>query len=82
MKDKTYVYVWADGIYLQARMEDDKQCLLVIIGATPEGKKELLGFPAAAPAGWVDYWQHSRKPALFGDQHTEPWSGGSMPILI
>src|SRR6202163_1567872 len=40
---KRYVYVWADGIYLQARLEDAKQCILVIIGATPEGKKELLG---------------------------------------
>jgi len=41
---RRYVYVWADGVYLQARMEPDKQCILVIIGATPEGKKELIGF--------------------------------------
>ena len=41
---RRYVYVWADGIHLQARLEDEKQCILVIIGATPEGKKELLGF--------------------------------------
>lgn len=41
---KRYVYIWADGIYLQARLEDEKQCILVIIGATPEGKKELVGF--------------------------------------
>ncbi len=41
---KRYVYVWADGIYLQARMESQAECMLVIIGATPEGKKELLGF--------------------------------------
>jgi Transposase, Mutator family len=34
---KSYVYLWADSVYLQAR-------ILVIIGATPEGKKELLGF--------------------------------------
>ncbi|NDW07901.1 IS256 family transposase [Jiella pacifica] len=39
-----YVYVWADGVYLQARMEDAAACMLVIIGATPEGKKELVGF--------------------------------------
>lgn len=38
------VYIWADGVYLQARMEDNAECMLVIIGATPEGKKELLGF--------------------------------------
>ena len=41
---RRYVYVWADGVYLQARMESQAECMLVIIGATPEGKKELLGF--------------------------------------
>ncbi len=41
---RRYVYIWADGIYLQARMEPEAECILVIIGATPEGKKELLGF--------------------------------------
>jgi putative transposase len=39
-----YVYLWADGIHLQARMEPQAECMLVLIGATPEGKKELLGF--------------------------------------
>lgn len=38
-----YVYFWADGVYFQARLEDDAQCVLVIIGATPEGRKELVG---------------------------------------
>jgi transposase-like protein len=41
---KRYVYFWADGIHLEARLEDQAQCILVIIGATPEGKKELIGF--------------------------------------
>ena len=41
---RTYVYIWADGVYLQARMEENAECILVIIGATPEGKKELIGF--------------------------------------
>jgi len=40
---KRYVYFWIDGIHVQARLEQDAQCLLVIIGATPEGKKELVG---------------------------------------
>ena len=39
-----YVYVWADGVYLQARMEPQAECMLVLMGATPEGKKELIGF--------------------------------------
>jgi putative transposase len=41
---RRYVYVWADGVYLQARMEPAAECMLVLIGATPEGKKELVGF--------------------------------------
>jgi putative transposase len=41
---RRYVYIWADGIYLQARMEPEAECILVIVGATPEGKKELVGF--------------------------------------
>jgi len=41
---KRYVYFWVDGIHLEARLEDQAQCILVIIGATPEGKKELVGF--------------------------------------
>ena len=41
---RRYVYVWADGVYLQARMADQAECLLVLIGATPEGRKELVGF--------------------------------------
>jgi transposase-like protein len=41
---RRYVYIWADGVYLQARMEPVAECMLVIVGATPEGRKELLGF--------------------------------------
>ena len=41
---RRYVYIWADGVYLQARMEPIAECMLVVIGATPEGKKELVGF--------------------------------------
>ena len=39
---KRYVYFWADGIYFGARMEEEKQCILVIIGATDTGRKELI----------------------------------------
>ena len=41
---RRYVYIWADGVYLQARMEPQAECILVLIGATPEGTKGLLGF--------------------------------------
>ena len=41
---RRHVYIWADGVYLQARMEPQAECMLVLIGATPEGRKELVGF--------------------------------------
>jgi putative transposase len=43
LSGRRFVYVWADGVYLQARMESQAECMLVMIGATPDGKKELLG---------------------------------------
>ena len=52
---KRFVYVWADGIYLQARLEDEKQCILVLIGATPEGRKELIGFTDGARESAQDW---------------------------
>jgi putative transposase len=43
LSNKEYVYVWADGIYFGVRLEDARQCMLVVIGASKEGRKELLG---------------------------------------
>lgn len=45
LSEKEYVYVWADGIHVNVRLESEgnqRQCMLVLIGATPEGKKELI----------------------------------------
>ena len=40
---KRYVYFWADGIYFRPRLDHDKQCLLVIIGADEVGNKDIVG---------------------------------------
>ncbi|MCX5661409.1 MAG: IS256 family transposase [Planctomycetota bacterium] len=45
LEGKHYVYVWADGIYFNVRLEDadkKRQCILVLMGALPDGTKELL----------------------------------------
>jgi len=42
LSERHYVYVWADGVYFQARMEEKKQCVLVLMGSTPSGEKELI----------------------------------------
>lgn len=42
LEAKHYVYLWADGIYFGCRLSDDRPCVLVLMGATAEGQKELL----------------------------------------
>lgn len=41
-EEKRYVYIWADGVYFNIRSEDAKQCILVIIGVTEDGRKEFI----------------------------------------
>ena len=38
-----YVYLWADGIHFNIRLEEERQCILVLMGATQGGRKELVG---------------------------------------
>ena len=42
LEGKRYVYVWADGIYFNVRLTDDRPCVLVLMGATEDGTKELI----------------------------------------
>jgi putative transposase len=42
LSGKNFVYIWVEGVHFGVRLEDASQCLLVVIGATIEGKKELL----------------------------------------
>jgi putative transposase len=42
LEGKRYVYIWADGVYFNVRLEGERQCILVLIGATEEGRKELI----------------------------------------
>jgi putative transposase len=43
LSEHTFVYAWADGIYLKAGLGTEKACLMVLIGADTEGKKHLIG---------------------------------------
>ena len=42
LADKQYVYIWADGIYFNVRLDSERSCILVIMGADAEGNKELI----------------------------------------
>jgi putative transposase len=79
---RRYVYVWADGVYLQARMEEAAECMLVLAGATPEGKKELVGFQTGVREGarsWrellIDIKQRARDCAAPGGRRARPLEG-------
>ncbi|MCP3441300.1 IS256 family transposase [Bradyrhizobium sp. CCGUVB14] len=68
---RRYVYLWADGVYLQVRMADHSECILVLVGATPEGRKELVSFQVGtreSAQGWrellADVKQRGQRIAL------------------
>ena len=42
LEEKQYVYVWADGVHFNIRLEEDRLCILVLMGATADGRKELI----------------------------------------
>ena len=52
---RSYFGLSSDGIHLEARLEDEKQCIRVLIGATPEGRKELVGFTDGARESAQDW---------------------------
>jgi hypothetical protein len=78
-----YVYVWADGVYLQARMEPQAECMLVVIGATPEGKKELVGFQVGqreSAQSWRELLVDVKARGLtIGQVRAEIRAGGPVP---
>jgi len=62
-----YVYVWVDGIHLKVRLEQDKVCLLVIIGVRADGRKELValadGFRESAES-WADLLRDAKRRGM------------------
>lgn len=65
-----YVYIWADGIYFNIRLEDDRPCLLVLIGATEDGRKELIGIHDGvreSSQSWKDFLQNLKSRGLTVD---------------
>jgi transposase-like protein len=42
LKHKHYVYLWVDGVHFSIRLEEDRQCILVLMGATADGHKEII----------------------------------------
>lgn len=65
-----YVYIWADGIYFNIRLDEDRPCMLVIIGATEDGRKEFIGLHDGvreSKQSWKDFLQHLKSRGLVID---------------
>ena len=57
LEDRDYVYIWTDGIHVNVRLEEDRLCLLVMIGARPDGTKELIAIEDGyreSTESWLD----------------------------
>jgi putative transposase len=67
LKNTDYVYVWVDGIHLKVRLEQDKVCLLVMIGMRADGTKELVrladGFRESTES-WADLLRSCRRRGM------------------
>lgn len=62
-----YVYIWADGIYFNIRLEEDRPCILVLIGVAEEGRKELIGMHDGmreSKQSWKDFLQDLRSRGM------------------
>ena len=67
LKGSDYVYLWVDGIHLKVRLEQDKVCLLVMIGVRVDGTKELValagGFRESAES-WADLLRDAKRRGM------------------
>jgi putative transposase len=84
LKDDYFVYVWMDGIYIGAGIEEEKSCLLTLVGARSDGTKELIAMELGyreLEASWGKVFRHLRDrglrcPVLFiGDGNLGAWNG-------
>ncbi len=67
LKDTDYVYVWVDGIHLKVRLEQDKVCLLVMIGVRADGTKELVALDDGhreSTESWADLLRSCKRRGM------------------
>jgi transposase-like protein len=72
LSSKKYVYFWADGIYFNVRLSDERPCLLVVIGATEDGKKELVAIYDGireSKLSWKEVLQDLKRRGLSKSPH-------------
>lgn len=78
LSNRRYVYLWVDGIHFGVRLEDAAQCILVVVGATPEGKKELVALSDGyreSEASWRELLLGLKSRGLKVDPHVAVGDG-------
>ena len=83
LADRDYVYVWVDGIHFNIRLEDDRLGTLVMIGARPDGTKELVALEDGyreSTASWAEVLRDLQRRGLRAPggrgSGTAPWASG------
>lgn len=72
LSSKQYVYFWADGIYFNVRLSDERPCLLVLLGATEDGTKELIAIHDGmreSKISWKEVLQNLKRRGLEKGPH-------------
>lgn len=67
LEGKRYVYVWADGVYFNVRLTGERACVLVLIGATEDGRKELLAIHDGvreSEQSWIEVLERLKSKGL------------------
>jgi transposase-like protein len=62
-----YVYVWADGIHVNVRLDEERLCLLVLIGVRADGRKELITLSDGyreSTGSWADLLRDARRRGM------------------
>jgi transposase-like protein len=78
LSNRRYVYLWVDGIHFGVRLEDAAQCILVVIGATADGNKELLALADGyreSEASWREVLLDLKARGLTVDPHLATGDG-------
>jgi transposase-like protein len=72
LQGKDYVYIWADGVYFNVRLEEDRLACLVIIGVLPDGRKEVI----AIEDGYREFTESWASILRFGALASAWYTGG------
>jgi transposase-like protein len=82
---KRYVYFWADGVYFNVRLSEERPCVLVIVGALPDGTKELVALvdgERESALSWKALLLDLKRRGLEEGPEVSPWKRSSLKAAV